>query len=396
MVTLSDQEKNQVSFVHGSSCDILSTTVARLYDGKSGYWEFTGAVGAVSVISDRVGKVNHIKIVDLRTTRCVFEQELYDGFDYQKPRDFFHTFEGDSQVFGLSFADISEAAEFYQQVLNCKSGVSRAAAANISTAKLQSQTSSQSLKKEEPKKKKSGFFGKFFGGGEEENMEISSPTSFQHKSHIGWDPEKGFDIRDIPADWRKLFQSAGIKKSDLKDAETAKQLVSIIGQHQASEGASKAPPPPPPSHGRSVPPPPPPSHQQPHPLPHVPSHHPPPPPPSHHPQTPPPPPPHVSTPPPPPPMNHTPPPPPPMNNNGPNSLARHDSSVGRGDLLASIREGKKLHHVDPDENPLPDVKDITNEGNLVATLANFMANRRANLGEDIVEEDDDDDDWSDY
>ncbi|KYQ91766.1 Wiscott-Aldrich syndrome protein [Tieghemostelium lacteum] len=402
--TLTDQEKGQVAFVHGSSCTVLSTTVARLYDGKSGRWEFTGAIGAVSIITDRVGKVNHIKIVDLKSTRCIFEQELYDGFDYQKPRDFFHTFEGDSQVFGLSFADVAEAAEFYAHVLNCKSGnKSNAVNPNTSSGKV-TNGSSLNLKKEEKKKKSGGFMSKLFGGNETQELEISAPSSFQHKSHIGWDPEKGFDIRDIPADWRKLFQSAGIKKSEIKDLETAKFLVNVVSEQLATQGGqpptsgavqqpSRPGPPPPPPTQRSNPPPPPTK-----------SNNPPPPPPVTRGNAPPPPPPTGGGPPPPPPPPPSggppPPPPPSFGATATSGGGGGGGGGGRTDLLASIREGKSLKAVDktaPPPSSLPDISGDVGNRTLISTLQSAMANRRQNMGEDEdQEEDDDDDDWSDY
>jgi hypothetical protein len=54
----------------------------------------------------------------------VFSQELYQNFEYAKPRGFFHTFEMDDCVAGLSFADESDANDFYLKVIECKKGPS--------------------------------------------------------------------------------------------------------------------------------------------------------------------------------------------------------------------------------------------------------------------------------
>ena len=61
--------------------------------------------------------------------------------------------------------------------------------------------------------------------------EISGPTNFSHDSHIGWDPVNGFDINNIPPEWKKLFKEAGVKKSDLENKETAMFLVETIAQN---------------------------------------------------------------------------------------------------------------------------------------------------------------------
>ncbi|KAM9973767.1 hypothetical protein ACTFIW_010895 [Dictyostelium discoideum] len=396
--TISDQEKSQVAFIAGSSSDIHSTTVARLYEGRQGRWEFM-AVGIVSVVSNRVDKTNYIKVFDLKANyRIIFEQEIYDTFEFQKQRDFFFAFEGDSCVYGLSFADVTEAAEFYGQLLNCKQGnIGKTAAVNPNTSSTKITASTPAPKVEKKKEKKGGFMSKFFSS-EEKDLEISAPTNFKHESHIGWDPENGFDIKNIPPDWRKLFQSAGIKKSELKNAETAQFIVNIIGEQMVG-GA----PPPPTQPGRSAPPAPPSSNQPgrsaPPPPPSVGKSAPPPPPPSHKtPAAPPsgggaPPPP----PPPPPPSSGPPPPPPPMASAPPSSGGGGGSGGGRNDLLASIRGGASLKAVDK-TNPLPDIQNLGNEGSrsLADTLAAAMANRRGGMREDDEEDDDDDDEWSDY
>jgi hypothetical protein len=65
-------------------------------------------------------------------------------------------------------------------------------------------------------------------GEKEPDVEISAPRDFRHLSSIGWTPENGFEIRNIPPEWRKLFQAAGVKKSELKDKDTAAFVMDII------------------------------------------------------------------------------------------------------------------------------------------------------------------------
>jgi hypothetical protein len=40
-----------------------------------------------------------------------------------------------------------------------------------------------------------GFFKRLFGKEEKVTTVIGRPTNFVHKSHIGFDPDKGFDVR---------------------------------------------------------------------------------------------------------------------------------------------------------------------------------------------------------
>jgi Wiskott-Aldrich syndrome protein len=80
--------------------------------------------------------------------------------------------------------------------------------------------------------KKNEFFSnlksKIFGEEKQPEIVLRGPRNFRHKSHIGWDPEQGFDIRNIPPQWKHLFQAAGVKKSELRDAETAKYVMNVI------------------------------------------------------------------------------------------------------------------------------------------------------------------------
>eukprot|EP01102_Stenamoeba_stenopodia_P012593 TRINITY_DN3997_c1_g1_i1.p1 TRINITY_DN3997_c1_g1~~TRINITY_DN3997_c1_g1_i1.p1 ORF type:complete len:350 (+),score=104.17 TRINITY_DN3997_c1_g1_i1:50-1051(+) len=102
----------------------------------------------------------------------------------------------------------------------------------------------------QPKQTKKGGGGlfKMFGGSKKKEEVhvpvVGAPTDFKHESHIGWDPERGFEIRNIPPEWKALFQSAGIKKSELKDAETAKFIVNTVADVLCGGGAPPPPPPP--------------------------------------------------------------------------------------------------------------------------------------------------------
>lgn len=241
-------------------------------------------------------------------------------------------------------------------------------------------------------------------------------------------------IRNIPPEWKKLFQQAGIRKSELRDKETAAMLMNIVG---STLGAAAPPippmmgnpPPPPPMMGN--PPPPPsmktPPHGGPPPManpmmrskstmidrtpPPAPGGRMPPGPPG--PSSPagaPPPPPMMGSPapppPPPPPMNSpAPPPPPPMmtkSHSSPNMSSGGGGGGGggdgRADLLSAIRGGTQLRKV---EEALPDISALpeAESKSIVDTLALAIQARRMNIQEDDEgdddDEDDEDDEWSD-
>lgn len=53
----------------------------------------------------------------------MFSCEVHDKFEYSQPRPFFHIFETTENVSGLSFADESDASQFYSKVMEAKKGV---------------------------------------------------------------------------------------------------------------------------------------------------------------------------------------------------------------------------------------------------------------------------------
>eukprot|EP00003_Mantamonas_plastica_P022093 TRINITY_DN369_c0_g3_i3.p1 TRINITY_DN369_c0_g3~~TRINITY_DN369_c0_g3_i3.p1 ORF type:complete len:307 (+),score=84.82 TRINITY_DN369_c0_g3_i3:1114-2034(+) len=183
---------------------------------------------------------------------------------------------------------------------------------------------------------------------------ISLPTNFKHEGHIGWDAENGFELRNIPPEWKRIFKQAGVKKSDLKNEETAAFIMDFMNEHGGDleqmnaesglgGGGSKPPPPPPQRSGGSAPPPPPRRGGG--------GRSAPPPPPQRGGSS-------GAPPPPPPPQRggggSAPPPPPPQRSNGNSNSGGGGGGGGsiggggggRNDLLSQIRMGKSLNKVE--------------------------------------------------
>jgi Wiskott-Aldrich syndrome protein len=180
---------------------------------------------------------------------------------------------------------------------------------------------------------------------EETTMAISAPSNFRHVSHIGWSPDSGFQVENIPPEWKKIFASAGIRKKELRDPEAAKFIMGVVistaspdtATATAATTAAAAPPPPPP----------------PAPTPTA----------------------AVSVPPPP--------------------APREEEEVPRNrSFLDDIKAGSvTLKHIDP--NDVPDLKTLnpTQEKTLVDTLASAMATRRVQMRIDESGQDSDDETW---
>ena len=63
---------------------------------------------------------------------------------------------------------------------------------------------------------------------EEKKIEVGLPTDVKHVQHIGYDPEQGFQVENIPAEWKEFFKQAGVKKKDLQNPEAAAQIYQIM------------------------------------------------------------------------------------------------------------------------------------------------------------------------
>jgi len=60
---------------------------------------------------------------------------------------------------------------------------------------------------------------------------FSGPSDVQHKGHVGITSAGGFEIRDIPQEWKQLFRVLNIKKKDLENnAEMAQEVLGIMQQ----------------------------------------------------------------------------------------------------------------------------------------------------------------------
>ncbi|KAI9225465.1 MAG: hypothetical protein DHS80DRAFT_9540, partial [Piptocephalis tieghemiana] len=103
---------------------------------------------------------------------------------------------------GLSFADENEAAVFYRKVLN-KTQTKKRKGPSDDVVSSSSSSNSGSWFGSSSRSSKKGKRGPI------DKSQISQPTNFQHLSHIGWDPEKGFDTKNIDPSWKGLFDQLG-------------------------------------------------------------------------------------------------------------------------------------------------------------------------------------------
>lgn len=211
-----------------------------------------------------------------------WEHELYEGFAFTQDTGTFYSFESDEQWIGVNFADADEAAEFVAIAGENAPGATTGSrkgtrsppkkapdAALIRSASSEKGRSSLSkafsflklkISRSSPSEPVSEAKPKDNRQDDELTVEdVGEPTNFCHLSHIGFDASTGaFDTRNIPPEWRRMFEKAGVTEGQLKNPETARFIAGFVDGKRR-----QAPPPVPARAGRKAPPPPPPSRQKP-------------------------------------------------------------------------------------------------------------------------------------
>lgn len=132
---LSDDDKETVKrMVPKASNKIQAVAVARLYVAYPDRhkWTYTGLQGAAVLANDLVGNTYWIKLVDVSSANrgVIWDQEIYDTWSYNQDRTFFHTFETEECLAGLSFVDEKEAKTFMKKMNDREKNASKATKAN--------------------------------------------------------------------------------------------------------------------------------------------------------------------------------------------------------------------------------------------------------------------------
>ncbi|GAM89628.1 hypothetical protein ANO11243_076670 [Dothideomycetidae sp. 11243] len=118
---LTEDEKQTVKrMVPKAANKIHAVAVAKLYIAYPNRqrWTYTGLQGAAVLANDTVGNTFWIKLVDISSSNrgVLWDQEIYDTFQYNQDRTFFHSFELEQCLAGLSFVDEKEAKQFKKKM----------------------------------------------------------------------------------------------------------------------------------------------------------------------------------------------------------------------------------------------------------------------------------------
>ncbi|CDW56665.1 CAP and WH1 and PBD and WH2 domain containing pro tein [Trichuris trichiura] len=165
-------------------------------------------VGVVCLVKDYSAHGYFLRMYDITNGFLLWEQFMFDEFYSTRLCDELIAFEGDNCVYGLNFSSTDEATEF-KRALDLKvqalqkriarkvaqSQVSAASTYGRSTAYTPRFTPVTNMGVVMPSN--CGFITKTKQKGRKHKKritkeEIGEPTNFEHRVHVGWDPETGY------------------------------------------------------------------------------------------------------------------------------------------------------------------------------------------------------------
>lgn len=187
-------------------------------------WLYSNIEGNLCYVLDSQKKTRYLRLYEPITFQLLFHMDVYENFSnfYTTIENNFHCFEFNNIFIGLYFLDASQANNF-----------------SLMTKKLndmivQIMLESENKEKESRAQKKSRFIEninmlkKKFKSEEkysddycEDIMEINKPLFYDLLSFMHYNREKKeFEVGNVPKEFKNLFKTIGIKKHQLKKADT--------------------------------------------------------------------------------------------------------------------------------------------------------------------------------
>ncbi|MCJ8734926.1 hypothetical protein PDJAM_G00240900 [Pangasius djambal] len=278
---LTPQENERVEDLLGRRCVPQCTTVVQLFMAlphSPNTWSLQHT-GVLCFEKDNPKRSYFIRLYDIKASKLVWEQELFNQFTYHRIEPFFHTFHADDCQVGLNFANEEEAENFFfivdEKISQRNKHLEKRQAKGLTLSRdchdtlpplppngsgsllplgninIQNQappTKSKKEKKEKEKKSKKK-------GSKLSKALIGAPSGFTHVGHLG------MDSNSVDPDLMTLLSRAGISEADMRDSETSQLIYEVIERSGGMEAVKKElnqqdrPPPPPPSVRRtSLPP----------------------------------------------------------------------------------------------------------------------------------------------
>ncbi|KAH8907873.1 WH1-domain-containing protein [Coniochaeta sp. PMI_546] len=251
---LSEDDKETVKrHVPKQTNKIQAVAVARLYVAypNRSKWTYTGLQGAVVLANDLVGNTYWLKMVDISSGNrgVIWDQELFDTWNYNQDRVFFHTFELEECLAGLSFVDEKEAKQFLKKMNDREKNASKSTKSTPFGGSTQHPGGHH----------KHGLFGGIFGGHRHSsaptppesprtNLPPPPPNAYQHYSRPssgsvsngtnGYKPSSEFaTLEAFDPEWREHFgddlKSKGLTDDFIRDNQDF--IVDFLKQEQQEQ-----------------------------------------------------------------------------------------------------------------------------------------------------------------
>ncbi|KAH1004582.1 hypothetical protein HUJ05_005376 [Dendroctonus ponderosae] len=239
---LSTEENLQVFKLLGNRCQTIATTVVQLFltaPPNHSQW-IKKETGVLCYVKDNSKKNYFFRLFNLRQNQMVWEHEMYSNMEYIESTAWFHMFEGEDCIVAFNFANQQEALQLKAAVDQKLSALRRkeekkARQVNQTPSiKLPPKTLDSIVKQELRLEKRKRNITK---------ADISTPMDFVHISHVGWNPNTGFDVDIADEQLKSLFDTAGVSKKQLQDKDTREFIYDFISKHRKSALDADANPP---------------------------------------------------------------------------------------------------------------------------------------------------------
>ncbi|XP_044751581.1 neural Wiskott-Aldrich syndrome protein-like [Coccinella septempunctata] len=246
---LNSEENSQIFRLLGNRCQTLSTAVIQLFLTEApshSYW-IRRDTGVLCFVKDNIRKNYFFRLFCLRRNNMIWEHEMYNNLEYSETTSFFHVFEGQDSLVAFNFANLEEAREM-KRIVDVKIYAKRKKEERRRQYNKNSNSvvdnSVNNLKPTNPQdfvvRKVPDLAAK--QAKRKRNItkaDIGSPQDFKHLSHVGWNPDSGFDVDGVNDQLKKFFAKAGVSEKELQDKETREFIYGFINERGGFDAVKK-------------------------------------------------------------------------------------------------------------------------------------------------------------
>lgn len=230
--------RKKIHAILGTDKQLISKAQVRIYTSTSesennennliqhnDEWLYSNLEGIFCYVLDFQKKCRYFRLYENTSFQLLFHMDIYQNFSsfYTVVDPLFHCFEVNNIFIGLKFEDPNVANNFYLMINKLNDQI------------VKMMLDSESIKvKESKKERKKKFYEncdilkKNFGGENkynkdycEDGAQICKPSFYDLLNFMSYNREtKEFEVGAVPKEFRNLFKNMGIKKHQLKRADT--------------------------------------------------------------------------------------------------------------------------------------------------------------------------------